>query len=87
MFTSIKSIEIESEKNAKSFLKQFEEVSDVNSLFYKYSLLDIKLELPSFNENIHLSTKQQLDFNANCLLLNYSKFCKHADMVAKITIF
>ena len=56
-------------------------MSDVNSLFYKYSLLDIKLELPSFNENIHLSTKQ-LDFNANCLLLNYSKFCKHADMVA-----
>ena len=62
MFTSIKTIEIDSEKNAKSFLKQFEEVSDVNSLFYKYSLLHIKIELPSFNENIHLSTKQLEDW-------------------------
>ena len=49
--------------------------------FFKYSLLEIKLELPSFNKDINLSTKQ-LDFNANCLLLNYTKFCKHADMLA-----
>ena len=81
MFTSIKTIEVNSENNAKNVLEQFEEVADVNSLFYKYSLFDIKLELPSFNENINLSTKQ-LDFNANCLLFNYSKFCKHANMVA-----
>ena len=50
MFTRIKTIEINSENNAEKAKRQFEEVEDANSLIYKYSLLDIKLELPSFNK-------------------------------------
>ena len=72
---------IRNEENAKSFLMKFDTCSDFNSLFCMFNSFHVNLELPNFNENIELSSKE-LDFNANCLLLNYSKYCSQFSYLA-----
>ena len=61
---------IDSEIKAKQCLRLFEGCNDFKSLFSMYRRLIISLELPSFSNKIDLNFKE-LDFNANCLLLNY----------------
>ena len=72
---------IESEIKAINFLNVFKACNDFKSLFSLNSKFVINLQLPSFNGNINLIIKD-LDFNANCLLLNYFKFIKNYSYLA-----
>ena len=72
---------IESENDAINFLNLFEACNDFKSLFSFYSKFVINLQIPSFNDNINLTFKE-LDYNANCLLLNYSKYVKNYSYLA-----
>ena len=72
---------IDSEVKAKECLRLFEGCNDFKSLFSMYRRLIISLDLPSFSNKIDLNFKE-LDFNANVLLLNYSKYCENFSYLA-----